>query len=234
MDPRHHLFVDERLTGMCVYCGAEPDTRDHVPSKVLLDKPYPPQLPVVGACNSCNASFSLDEQYLACFIECVVCGTVDDADLQRPNVKRILAENPRLRDRIDSSRKKDGGGNPTWQPEIDRVRKIVLKLAQGHAAYELYPVLEEPLEVSFVPLPTLGKGERTAFEDVSYDGIGSWPEIGSRSFLRAAGKNPDQFVQSGDWIIVQPNLYRYAVIETGGMHVRIVLSEYLACEVIWE
>jgi len=35
-----HLFMDERLTGMCVYCGAHPETRDHVPSKVLLDKPY--------------------------------------------------------------------------------------------------------------------------------------------------------------------------------------------------
>ena len=37
MDPRH-LFIDERHTGMCVYCGTHPDTRDHVPSKVLLDE----------------------------------------------------------------------------------------------------------------------------------------------------------------------------------------------------
>ncbi len=36
MDPRK-LFIDERLTGMCVYCGTRPDTRDTVPSKVLLD-----------------------------------------------------------------------------------------------------------------------------------------------------------------------------------------------------
>ena len=71
MDPRH-LFMDERLTGMCVYCGAQPETRDHVPSKVLLDEPYPPELPVVGACEKCNASFSMDEQYLACFL--VLCG----------------------------------------------------------------------------------------------------------------------------------------------------------------
>ena len=35
MDPRH-LFIDERHTGFCVYCGAQPDTRDHVPSKVFL------------------------------------------------------------------------------------------------------------------------------------------------------------------------------------------------------
>jgi hypothetical protein len=48
MDPRH-LFVDERLTGTCVYCGGQPDTRDHVPSKAFLDDPLPPDLPVVEA-----------------------------------------------------------------------------------------------------------------------------------------------------------------------------------------
>lgn len=71
MDPRH-LFIDRRLTGMCVYCGDQPDTRDHVPSKVFLNEPYPPELPVVAACKRCNESFSLDEQYLACFLDCVI------------------------------------------------------------------------------------------------------------------------------------------------------------------
>lgn len=40
MDPRH-LPVDSRLVGGCVFCGGEPGTRDHVPSKVLLDDPLP-------------------------------------------------------------------------------------------------------------------------------------------------------------------------------------------------
>ena len=57
MDPRK-LFVDERMTGMCVYCGGQPDTRDHVPSRVLLDDPLPDNLPVVDACRACNESFS--------------------------------------------------------------------------------------------------------------------------------------------------------------------------------
>jgi len=76
MDPRHVVGMDERLTAeMCVYCGgAEPSTRDHVPPKVFLDEPYPPGLPVVGACEGCNLGFSLDEQYLACLIGCVMCG----------------------------------------------------------------------------------------------------------------------------------------------------------------
>jgi len=82
MDPRQ-LFIDERHTGMCVYCGTHPDTRDHFPSKVLLDEPYPPELPVVRACEKCNASFSLDEQYLACFLDCVIRGGAEASHYQR-------------------------------------------------------------------------------------------------------------------------------------------------------
>lgn len=220
---------------MCVYCGAQPDTSDHVPSKVLLDEPFPLQLPVVGACASCNAGFSLDEQYLSCFLECVICGTVESSGLQRPKVKRILSENPALQRRIEASQRKDETGNLLWQPEPERIRKIVAKLARGHAAYELYPKLEEPDEVAFAPLSVVSDQERTAFEDVTAGNlITGWPELGSRAFLRASGKKPDQFEQMGDWIVVQPGRYRYAVVETGGVLVRMVLSEYLACLVAWE
>lgn len=240
MDPRH-LFVDERLSGACVYCGDEPETRDHVPSKVLLDEPFPPQLPVVEACTRCNKSFSLDEQYLACLIECVICGTVDTACLKRPKVKRILDENPALQQRIGNSRRREEADlflqepEPlSWWPEFDRVRKIVLKLAKGHAAYELYPKIEEPLEASFVPMQILNKEERDAFENLASGSVNPWPEIGSRAFHRASGKSPDGRKEWGDWIVVQPGRYRYAVAETGGILARMVLSDYLACEVLWE
>ena len=233
MDPRH-LFIDERQTGMCAYCGTRPATRDHIPSKVLLDEPYPPELPVVGACETCNASFSLDEQYTACFLDCVICGCTGVSDQHRSNVKRILKENPALRERIESALKKDEADNLLWEPEADRIQNVVLKLARGHAAYELYPKLEEPTAVSFAPLSVLSDEERSSFEQTVTDKIGLWPEIGSRAFLRAFGKSPDRLPLSGDWIVVQPDRYRYAVAETGGVIVRMVLSEYLACEVVWE
>jgi hypothetical protein len=76
--------------------------------------------------------------------------------------------------------------------------------------------------------------DRAAFEHLAYGEPNLLPEIGSRAFLRAFGKSPDRFEQSGDWIIVQPGRYRYAVVETGGVLVRMVLSEYLAGEVRWE
>ncbi|UVK40580.1 hypothetical protein LHFGNBLO_002062 [Mesorhizobium sp. AR10] len=37
-----------------------------------------------------------------------------------------------------------------------------------------------------------------------------------------------------DWVIVQKGVYRYAVMQTAGMLVRIVMREYLAVEIGWE
>jgi len=226
--------MDRRLTGMCVYCGAEPDTRDHVPSKVFLDAPYPPELPVVAACKRCNESFSLDEQYLACFLDCVVCGGTEGSHLLRTNVKRIFDGNPALKQRIESAKRMIAPGDSRWEAEPDRVRNVVLKLAKGHTAYELYPKLEDPDEVSIVPMQMLNEEKRLAFEQPTANRLKFWPEIGSRSFLRAFGKFPDRLEQSGEWIMVQPDRYRYAVAETNGVLVRMVLSEYLCCMVHWE
>ena len=48
----------------CVYCGTENDlTVDHVPPKLLLARPYPPNLLTVPACMTCNQSFQKDDEY---------------------------------------------------------------------------------------------------------------------------------------------------------------------------
>lgn len=233
MDPLS-LHVDERLAeGRCSFCGAVSDTRDHVPSKALLDEPYPNQLPVVPACRNCNSSFSLGEQYLACFVECVVSGTAQPVGLQRGKVARILAENPNLRRTIENSQRMREG-RLLWQPEADRVRNVLLKLAHGHAAYELYPQREHPITLSYAPFLNLGEAARLAFEDRSDARVLGWPEIGTRAFFRVAAKAPEEFESHGQWVVVQPGRYRYAVFENSGVVVKMVLSEYLFCEVVWE
>lgn len=234
MDPRK-LFVDDRLTGTCVICGEAPDTRDHVPSKVLLDEPFPPELPVVGACSKCNHDFSLDEQYLACFIECVVCGTCEPEDLRRPKIKRVLSKNTSLRARIAASHGSDEAGNSTWKPEMDRVRNVLIKLARGHIAYELVPVFDEPDHVIAAPLTCMPDDKRKEFENgVPLEKM-VFSDIGTRGFLREVGSKPDRFEREGDWIIVQPDRYRYTAKQCeGGFLVRMVLSEYLAGIVVWE
>ena len=46
----------------CIYCGSIADTREHVPSKVFLNKPISDdELPTLPACQKCNNGFSSDE-----------------------------------------------------------------------------------------------------------------------------------------------------------------------------
>jgi hypothetical protein len=139
-----------------------------------------------------------------------------------------------LQKRIKASQKNDKLGNLLWEPESDRIGNVVLKLARGHVAYELYPKIENPVEIVFAPLQVMNENKRSAFEKLNPERMDLYPELGTRAFFRAFGKFPDRFEQLGDWIIVQPDRYRYAVTETNGVFVRMVLSEYLACEVIWE
>ena len=84
------------------YCGAATDTNAYIPSKVLLDQPYPDDLPGVTACFSCNNGFSLDEEYLACFIECVICGSTDPKTLRRTKVQAIMRRKPALATMVTS------------------------------------------------------------------------------------------------------------------------------------
>jgi hypothetical protein len=228
MDPRK-LFVDERLTGLCSYCGADPDTRDHVPSRVLLDEPYPTNLQVVDACGSCNCNFSQDEEYAACLIECVICGTTEANALRRQKVRRILSQRPLLAARIRESCTEDAHGNLLWS--VDRVRNVVLKLARGHLAFGLNVFhFETPTVLEFRPVAAMTQEQLIAFEPLPESENSLYPEIGSRAFNSMFKSN----IEWRDWREVQPGRYRYRVEQSpGGDKVQIVLSEYLACKVIW-
>lgn len=233
MDPRH-LFMDQRLTAGCAYCGGPADTQDHVPSRILLDDPLPPELPVVKACAACNQGFSLDEEYLACLIDCALSGTAAPDGPHRDKVRRALCRNQPLAARLQNCMRTGVDGTLLWQAEMHRVRNVVVKLARGHAAYELYPQIDEPSELRILPYLAMSDQQTKAFEQLTAPGeLQLWPEIGSRAFMRACGLPPDPH-QVGEWIIVQPDRYRYSVEETGGVLVQLVLSEYLACWVSWE
>ena len=112
-------YGDQRQLERCAYCGAGAvETRDHVPSRVLLDEPYPENLPVVPACRSCNESFSGDEEYLACVLEVVVAGEASPEAVARPKIARLLRMKPALKARLDFSRRTrmlDVRGTPSRQ-----------------------------------------------------------------------------------------------------------------------
>jgi hypothetical protein len=229
MDPRK-LIMDERLTGCCVYCGGLHETDDHVPSKVLLDEPFPPDLPTVPACDACNNGFSADERYVACLVECVVAGTVEPAAIRRDKVRRIISERPDIASGIAACRREPEPGKFLWDPDPKSVRNVVLKLARGHAAYECgEPRHDEPEHVAILPLIAMPDRDRLLFETTP--AVDVWPEIGSRAFMRAVEGGPERYRDDG-WCVVQEGRYRYLVASSGLM-VRAVIGEYLAFEVAW-
>lgn len=221
-------FGDERVLAACIYCGAEADSREHVPSRVLLDEPFPENLPVVPSCLACNNSFSLDEEYSAVLIDCVRVGSADPTSHHRSKVQRILARQPALSARLDAARSLQEDGTVAFTADLDRVRNVVVKIAKGHAAFELHTInAAEPTSVSIVPLSLLDLTSREAFEfppDVLM-----YPEVGSRAMIRMLV----QGVPSPSWIVIQPGRYRFMTSPGLPVLVRMVLSEYLACEVVW-
>lgn len=220
-------FGDERQTAFCVYCGRDTRTRDHVPPKVFLDEPYPTNLPVVHACQDCNARFSLDEEYVASLIECALIGSVNPNEMGREKVRRILISKPALVARLAQAREKTEGGT-AFKIETDRVRNVIIKLGKGHVAFEQNePQYDDPSSLSFAPLTVMLPDVQERFETPPQSSI--WPEVGSRAMQRLAAVFP----RGAAWIIAQPGRYRYLTAVGDGVIVRVVLSEYLGCEVVW-
>lgn len=232
MDPKQ-LFYDERLRDVCAYCWAPSDTRDHVPSKVLLDTPYPSGLPVVGACSSCNNGFSRHERVVACLIDCAEHGSATAPQL-RPKVKRILSEDSGLAALMGHTIR---AGGPRFALDLS-VGQVVTKLAKGHLAFQEHLAADEPSAVRVAVRPQLTADDLDQFESLPSPGL--LAEIGTRAFIDAfcaPVESPldDQDVATrAGWSVVQARRYRYAVL-LGQEHatVRFVLSEYLFCEVSW-
>ena len=147
-------------------------TRDHVPSRALLDKPYPPHLPVMEVCQECNQGFSKDEQYFVALLGCIMSGTVEIDEQPDPRIARMLADNPGLRERISSSRRVDaspsGRSIVWWGCEASRLEKVIVKNARGHVLFECNePIGSEPVRAWFAALESLSDAQRREFEDVA-------------------------------------------------------------------
>ncbi len=237
-------YADTRLLDGCMFCDAPSGdlTRDHVPSRVLLDRPFPPNLPIVDACETCNNGFSLDEEYLACLIDCVVAGTTDPQTLRREVVRRIMRDKPALRERIERSRHVIDG-RVHFAPEPARVDNVIRKLARGHAAFELSTALRrKPDRLSWWAIPSMSEQQLANFDAAHVHGLIG--EVGSRSMQRmmvvtttlrsAEGELVSAPLLVSDWVDVQEGRYRYlAIDDAGGSTIKIVIGEYLACEVHW-
>lgn len=219
---------DQRQISHCVYCGGKTETREHVPSRVFLDTPYPQNLPIVHACEKCNNGYSMDEEYSACLLECVRVGGVSPDLVEREKVIRILSERPKLLEKLKKAMSVREG-EITFSIETDRLKRVLLKLAKGHVLFEQNEphLSEEPSLFEFGTLELLPEEARHRFEATPV--IGLLPEVGSRSLQQLAITEQGAFLP---WINVQDGRYRYVVPEVG--LVRMVLSEYFWCQIRWD
>jgi hypothetical protein len=116
---------------ICIYCGAHGSTRDHVPPRLLLEKPYPSNLHSVPACPQCNNNFSEDEEY---FLELLAhIGTVGTLAAKIEvggSVDRAFTKTPVKEDRLIASLVTEDN-RVVIMPEVHRVERVIRKIAQG-------------------------------------------------------------------------------------------------------
>ena len=170
---------------------------------------------------------------MACFLECVSCGTSAPDGLRRARIAKRLRDNPRLQEMIERSARTftihDGQEQTLWHPELGRVRAVLLKNARGHVLHELNEAVHgEPTHEGISPLEAMNQVVRAAFELIPSWNV--WPEVGSRAMQRMM---TGEGVVDG-WIVVQDGRYRYAAACGDYVVVRIVVQEYLAAEFVWE
>ena len=248
-------FTDDRLKAWCIHCGVViadiESNRDHVPTKSLLTKALRKRgadydsgaademdyLPQVIVCRNCNFSFSPDENYLLCVLHAVMAGSLYPDPVRYPEAAAILRSNRHvvrsLKRGADGQLRLFENLQPfTLFPDTDKVRRVILKNARGHAYHEIgEPLLDAPDHLAFVPLEQLSPGQRNAFETVGTSAeLSVWPEVGSRMTIQLL----DEEAMVGGWITVEPGRYRYSIDWSDAVTVKTVIWDYLATETRWE
>ena len=245
-------YSDERQKTWCIYCGAKlanvEANRDHVPTKSFLSKELRDKgacydrgcgesdyyLPQVEVCKGCNSGFSGDETYLLCVLHAVLAGSLYPDPNTHAEAAKVLRSN---RDivrtlKLEQDTQMSLFDHPysfTLYPDFDRVARVIVKNARGHAYHELgEPLFDNPTNVTFKPMISMSYSDRAVFENIGGD-LDVWPEVGSRMTLQVInGPN-----LAGGWIEVEAGRYRYALDWSIGTTVRTVIWEYLATETYW-
>ena len=116
----------------CVYCGGPADSREHVPTKRVLEKPYPQNLVTVPSCRGCNNGFAQDEEYFLVALAQV--GFVDTLTArveEGGDADRTLLHSQGLEDLIIKSLTPGDDGGVHFTPDFARIHRVVAKTAVG-------------------------------------------------------------------------------------------------------
>jgi hypothetical protein len=116
----------------CIYCNAAANTADHVPPRLLLERPFPKNLSTVPACHRCNNGFSLDEQYFLTILAQVGRSPALVAKVEEGgSVDRAVLRRPALAERIEASLVASPDGQVFIDPEEGRLFRVIKKIASG-------------------------------------------------------------------------------------------------------
>lgn len=241
-------FVEYSRKGVhyCIYCGGLADTREHVPSRTFLNKPLPSDLPVLPACQRCNNGFSSDELYTKTYIMCLK----EALDNNNPDCLQIESvDRKEIRDAKNAVKEVIETNTLTYDK---RVGRVLLKLAIGHAIYELsegYYSLKwngTPLYTKYIIRPAVSESEWNDLEYAEPMNDKMLPEIGSRVFrnllvLQMPLVSFETKEQSNlnltmmDWTDIQDGVYRYiAYFEDDKLIVKMIIMDYLYGEVVFK
>lgn len=222
-----------QLKDICPYCGCVLDssniTVDHIPSKALIDKPYPPNLAAIPCCQSCNRSFSSDEEYASVLLECVKHQSFNPNDFSRKSIQRTVLHTPSLMETVRRRVLFESKDKFTIAPDDDRFKMVLLKLVKAHLRFEdsLFLISDDNIRLSFYNINSMPVSDVTRFLTPFSSTL--LPEVGSRALESAMvihGEDARLIRYCSPWISYQKDTYLFCVASTGDK-VKILLHDYL-------
>ncbi|MFJ9501553.1 hypothetical protein [Brevibacillus centrosporus] len=238
---RHKIVYTRGSYSECIYCGEKANTREHVPSKVFLVKPYPDFLGIVPACFKCNNSFSSDELVISILIERLKSKHYGQRYIVSEQAIARFKKNGKLLNEIDKAIE-----NKNTNQFDKKISRILFKLAIGHAVFEVsegYCIKDGTVNYAF--RDSMSNEEIEDFSAPFILNEQLLPEVGSRAYERivvvelvlASVDDPEQQVSTPivmlDWVDVQDSKYAYTSYKFGDeIVVKMIINDFLYAQVI--
>ena len=233
-------YTDERHGDHCVVCGVPltlgKSSKDHVPPKSVLNKPYPNRLPTVPACTKCNNESGAKDEYFAAWLGATMSMTVDPDHQVLPKTATILRSNQELMQRLNRefTRAHNKEGKFLFlrhAPESrNEITDTILKVGRGLVLFELGEFRPDPPIFHFVQFAgNMSHEDRREF-DASVE-ISVLPEIGARAMSRMLIDGNNNSYSS--WVNVQDGVFRYMAFVYDGLVIKMIFHEYLLVQFIW-
>lgn len=238
-----HKIVYDKNNSDCIYCGEIADSREHVPSKVFLTRPFPDNLGIVPACSKCNKSFSSDEIFLSILIEKLKSRYFYPNYEYSSEVESRINYNKKIVSDIENILQ-----NNDVSYFDDRIQRMLFKLAVGHSVFEIsegYCIEEGTINYSFASDMSFEEIEEFTLPfNISEEPL---PEMGSRVYERIliveytlqSMENARDFLVAPlillDWVDVQDCKYSYTCYRFGDeIIVKMVVNEFLYATVVFD